>query len=242
MRLLSSATCLLMLALPAALEAQATVDRTTPEPMVVVTATRTARLAAERATIMLLVEATSETADEAVQRARAKASTVQAAVRNGQAGIANVVMLPISVVPSENRNGYPVNTAAGSFVARHGMRFRLDRLDQLLSVEAVALAAGASRAVSMGFEASASDSTRAALAREALGANRAEAEQLAAALGGRLGPVVEATTARATGGLESAYSAFAFNPFMSQFEGGGGQLPEVIVTVTVTTRYRLLPK
>jgi uncharacterized protein YggE len=225
--------------LPAAAIAQnARLESTDPEPRIVSTATRTARIAPDRVTLYLMIEGTGESPAEASQRATQKLQAVTAAVQQFASGRDAISTVPYGVSPAQNLPGYPGAGSQTSFLARYVIRVQPARVDQTTSLASAAIAAGASAASPPAFEASSADSVRRLRYAEALSQARRDAEMLATALGGRLGSVIEVTS---TGGFNQGGSP-NYVSFMNRYEFAGPmQPPDVQVNATVTVRYRFIP-
>jgi uncharacterized protein YggE len=205
-------------------------------PRVSATATRTARLAPDRATVFAVVEGSAESAPEAAQRAERKLQAVTDAVKQLGARVEVLGTVPYGVMPAPNYGGFPGQTAPNPFVARYIMRIQPARVDQLMNVSSTLMAAGVSVLTPPSFEAAAADSARRAKFSEALAQARADAEALAAGLGMRLGALIEVTgNAGPSQQFGQQFIGFGRGYDMS----GPGQPPEVTVTASVTVRYRL---
>jgi uncharacterized protein YggE len=214
---------------PIALRAQIPRDS-----IVTATASRTTRVAADRATFYVVVEGTAETAPDAVARVLTKLKAVSDAL----AGFGNRVEadrpIAYTVGATPAPNGYPGNLSPPSNIARSLIRVRVSRVDQLANVIGAALAAGAANGSSVSFESSVADSVRRAQISEALAVARSDAEAMAAALNGRLGAFVDVSTSGQQGfpqtNVLNLDNRFGQQPFA----------PEVTVTANVTVRYRLV--
>jgi uncharacterized protein YggE len=226
--------------LPAVAQGQgARLDANDPEPRIVVTATRTTKLAPDRVTLYVTVEGTGETPAEAAQRGAQKLQAVTTALQpfNGKDA---VVAVPYGVSPAPNLNGFPGSSSQNSFLARYVLRVQPARVDQITPLAVAAIAAGASSASPPTFEASGADSARRQHYGEALTQARRDAETLATALGGRLGAVIEVSS---NIGPPNFPSSAGFVNFVSGYEFRGPvQPPDVVVTSTVTVRYRFIPQ
>lgn len=220
---------LLLALFPLALPAQAARDS-----VVSVSTTRTARIAPNRASLFVSVEASAETANEALSRVEAKLKGVTDALAALGAGVESERPLTFSVGPTPSMNGFPNPSLPASSTARSVIRVTVTRMDRLAAVMGAAIDAGATNTSTLTFESTVSDSVRRDRAAEALAGARLEAEAIARALGGRLGSLVEATT--------SGGPSFQ-QPVMLNFDarfGQPNQAPEIVVTVNATVRYRLV--
>lgn len=217
---------------PAAHAQAARIETVGGEPRIVVTASRSVRLTPERLTLLAVVEGTAEAPNESVQRADRKLQAVLEAARpfGGRATTA----LPYGVSTAPNVNNFPGAGAQAPYVARYTVRIPNVAVDQLLRVSAALIAAGASTAQAQGFEAAATDSVRRAQYADAIAQARRDAEALAAGVGGRLGAPVEVFSSSGPASpLAPTFVSF------NRFEGPTNS-PDVVVSSTVTVRYRLL--
>lgn len=220
---------LLPLLFPTLLGAQATRDS-----VVTASATRTARVPADRASLLVSVEGTAETAREAVARVEAKASSVGDALRRVQGSNDVGRPMPFSVAPTPTMRSFPSAPTGPSFTAKIALRLVITDLSQMPTLLAAALDAGASTTSTAAFEASGADSVRRKLATDALTAARADVQAIAASLGGQLGALVDAGTSTLFG--NTVPSMFiAVESFSQQMAA-----PEVTFTVTANVRYRLV--
>jgi uncharacterized protein YggE len=209
-----------------------------PEPRIVSTATRTTRIAPDRVTLYLMIEGSGESPAEASQRASQKLDAVTGAVQKFASGRDAMSTVPYGVSPAQNIPGYPGSSSQTSYLARYVVRIQPSRVDQTTSLAAAAIAAGASASSPPLFEASSADSVRRLRYAEALTQARRDAESIAAALGGHLGAVIEVSS---TGGFNPGANS-SYVSFMNRYEFAGPvQPPEVVVTATVTVRYRFVP-
>lgn len=220
---------LLPLLFPALLAAQ-----TTRDSVVTASATRTARLPADRASLLVSVEGTAETAREAVARAEAKAVTVSEALRRVSAGSDVGRPMAFSVAPTPSMRSFPSPIPGPSFTAKIAIRLVIANLGQLPTLLATALDAGAATTSTAMFETSVADSVRRKLAADALTAARLDVQALATGLGGQLGALVDAGTSVPFGNTVSSMF-FPVESFSQQTAA-----PEVTITVTANVRYRLV--
>jgi uncharacterized protein YggE len=217
----------------------ARMEASDPEPRIVVTATRTTRIAPDRFALYVTVEGSGETPAEAAQRGAQKLQAVTAALQPFS-GREAIVSVPYGVSPAPNINGFPGSSAQTSYLARYVLRVQPGRVDQITPLAVAAIAAGASSASPPTFEATGADSARRQRYGEALTQARRDAEALAAALGGRLGAVIEVSSNNITPGFSSSNGYISF---MSGYEFRGPvPPPDVVVSATVTVRYRFIPQ
>jgi uncharacterized protein YggE len=227
--------------LPALAQGQgARMDATDPEPRIVVTATRVTRMAPDRFALYVTVEGAGETPAEAAQRGAQKLQAVTTALQPFSAGRDAIISVPYGVSPAPNVNGFPGSSSQTSFIARYVLRVQPSRVDQITPLAVAAIAAGASSASPPTFEATGADSARRQRYGEALTQARRDAEALAAALGGRLGPVIEVSS---NSGPPASRGSPDYLSFVGGYEFRGPvQPPDVVVSATVTVRYRFIPQ
>lgn len=220
---------LLPMLFPALLAAQATRDS-----VVTASATRTARLPADRASLLVSVEGTAETAREAVARAETKAAAVSEAMRRISSGSEIGRPMAFSVAPTPTMRSFPSAPTGPSFTAKIAIRLVISNLSQMPALLATALDAGASTTSTTAFETSAADSVRRKLAADALTAARNYVQAIAAGLGGHLGALVDAGTSTPFSNTVPSMF-FPVESFSQQTTA-----PEVTFTVTANVRYRLV--
>ncbi|HEX9084400.1 MAG TPA: SIMPL domain-containing protein, partial [Gemmatimonadaceae bacterium] len=196
----------------------ARMDASDPEPRIVVTATRTTRMAPDRAALYITVEGSGETPTEAARRASQKLQAVTTALQPFGGGSDAIVSVPYGVAPAPNGNGFPGSSSQTSFIARYVLRVQPSRIDQITPLAVAAIAAGASSATPPTFEASGADSAKRQRYGEALAQARRDAEALATALGGRLGAVIEVSSNNSPQGFQNSP---AFVNFISGYEFRG---------------------
>jgi uncharacterized protein YggE len=222
-------TRLALLLAPLALPAQAPTDTT-----IAVSITRTSRVLADRAAVLIGVEGASENARDAMARAETAAAAVTEALRKLALPVS--IERPVIVMTGDNPalRGFQSSPLPTSRVVRFVIRVLPARLEHLTRILPVAVDAGAKGMVSFAFESSAADSVRRTLVADAAAAARQEAVAAATALGGRVGALLSATT---SGGPSfQGPSMVSFDNTFSM----SNQSPEVMVSVTLTARYRLL--
>jgi uncharacterized protein len=216
--------------LPLRLPAQAVRDS-----IISVSASRTSRVAPDRASLYVIVEGTAETPTDAVARVDTKLKMVSEALKALGSRVSLDAPVAYGVGPNLAQNGYPGMSTPVTNIARSVVRVQLSRPEQIANVVAAALGAGAANTSSLAFESSVTDSVRRARIGEALNVARMDAEAIASSLGARLGSLVSVST---TGGQ------FGFQPPATlNFDNRYGQqtsAPEIVITTTVTVQYRLV--
>jgi uncharacterized protein len=216
--------------LPAVAQAQAIRDST-----ISVSATKITRLAPDRASMYVLVEGAAETPADAVARVETKLKAVSEAIKGLGSRAEADRAITYSVGPAAQPNMYPAQAGPPSNVSRAVLRVSVSRADQIAHIAATALTAGASGISTVTFESSVADSVRRARMAEALAVARADAQVLATALEGKLGGLVDVSSAAGNVGFPG--------PTMLNFETRfmqPTQVPEVVITTSVTVRFRLI--
>lgn len=215
--------------LPMQLQAQLSRDS-----VIAVSATRTERIAPDRASFYVVVEGTAETAADAVARVETKLKGVSEALKGFGSRVEADRPISYAVGPTPAPNGYPGAATPASNVSRSVIRVQLSRPDQIANVIAAVLGAGAVGGSSISFESSVADSVRRVRVADALAAARLDAESIAQSLGGRLGALIDVSTSGAFGFQQPPMLNFD-NRFPQQ-----SPTPEVTINATVTVRYKLL--
>lgn len=158
-------------------------------------ATGEAQFVPDRAAVYIGVETRSATAAAAArdnaQRQRAVIDAVVAAgVPRDQISTENY-----SVAPNTRYDQATQRSSVVGYVVSNVVRVEVRRIEQVAAVLDAALAKGANQINSLDFFASSTDSARHDAIRLAVARARADAETLAHAAGGSLGPLVELSTA-----------------------------------------------
>jgi len=231
-----------VLFVPSLVRAQAAqLEQGAGEPRIVVSVSRSARVSADRAAVYAAIEATAETSPEAVQRATRKLQSVTDSLRAVGVPAQDIAAVPYGLAPAVGIAALQMATPPQApYTARFVVRLPATRLERIIVVAAAAVAGGASSAVPGAFETAAADSVRRALYADALGQARRDAEALAAALGGRLGALIEATS---TVGPNQGSQGSGFS-FPSTFSGYSwqSQPPDVTITASASVRFRFVPR
>ena len=196
------------------------------------------RVVPDRATVMLFVESKHSAAATAAS-INARAVT---AVRDTLArlGLENAVTTSSYNVGPDYEIPRPSDTGPrrAGYAARTVLRVKLTQLDLVGRVIDASLARGATGVEGVIFEASTAEEARREAMADAAAAARRDAEALARALGGTLGPLMSATTAPNN-------DPRRMNVQMRGVAGGamnGTQVTpiEILVTAGVVTRWRFV--
>jgi uncharacterized protein YggE len=223
---------LLVAILPMSLSAQITAR----DSVVTISASRTSKIAPDRASFYVTVEGTAETPNDAVARVETKLRAVTDALKGLGSRVTLDAPIAYGVGPSPAPNGYPGNATPPTNLARSVIRVQVNRPDQIANVIATAIAAGASGSSSLSFESSLADSVRRARIAEALSVARTDAEATASSLGLRLGALVS---------VSSTASPIAFGGstqiiFDNRYSSQSSPAPEITIVTNVTVQYRLV--
>jgi uncharacterized protein YggE len=205
-------------------------------PQIVTSASGESRLAPDRASIVIGVQTRAPTAAAAARDNNQRQQAVIAAIAG--AGI------PREQISSENYNVYAENRpekpgqnpAVAAYVVSNAVRVEVRRTDQVGPVIDAALAKGANQINSLDFFSSNSDAGRRQALAEAIGKARGDADAMARAAGGSLGPLLELSTADA--GPRPMYRArmTAGAAMATPIEPG-----ELTIQVSVTARWQFVP-
>jgi hypothetical protein len=151
-------------------------------------------VAPDRATVMISVETYgARAASVAAENAQIQARVLDTLRTLGFAGDM-VSTLQYNVAPNYART--ETGQRQEGYIARNAVRVRLSDLGRIGSVIDASLARGATGVGGVRFEASNTDAARREALAGAARQARGEAEALAAAMGGRLGPLLSVSTSR----------------------------------------------
>jgi uncharacterized protein len=197
------------------------------------------RVAPDRATITLAVETKgAAAATVASQNARIQRQVLDT-LRALGFGENQISTLNYNVGP--NYEPTPTGRRQVGYIARNAITVRLTDLERIGAVIDAALARGATQVQDVAFESSRADSARRVALAAASAEARADAEAVARAMGGSLGPLIDATTS-------GQYPYVVQMRAYSRLAGGRGELaatqitPSAIeVTAVIGARWRFLP-
>ena len=235
--ILRTAACA-ALALPAMALAEAPPFGAPAPPQIVTSASGEARLAPDRANLSIGVQTRSATAAAAARENNARQQAVIAAI--AAAGI------PREQISTENYNVYAEtradrpgqNPAVVTYVVTNVVRVEVRRTEQVGPVIDAALAKGANQINALEFFSSTTDVGRRQALAQAIEKARGDAEAMARAAGGKLGPLLEISTADS--GPRPLYRTRAVMDkaaaVAAPIEPG-----ELTLNVTVTARWQFVP-
>jgi uncharacterized protein len=196
-----------------------------------------ARVAPDRATLALVVQTKGPTAAAvASQNTRIQSRVLDTLRALGYTGD-RVSTLSYHVGP--NYEPTPREARQVGYVARNAITVRVERLNEIGALIDAALARGATQVDGVRFESSRADSARHAALADASAKARADAEAVARAMGGSLGPLVDASTS----------DSWPRPTRMTRVTGvgvGGGEMTSITpgtldVYATVLARWRFRP-
>jgi uncharacterized protein YggE len=203
-------------------------------PEIAVTATGSVDLSPDYAVIQVGVVTRDPQAGRAGEQNARIATAVRGALRQ-------LLRVPDDSLPSV---GYSVVTdydrdrRPTGYAARSVIEARVHDLGQVGSAVDAALAAGATQIAGIQFESSKRAAARLDALARAVETARREAEAMARAAGGRLGPLIEASSSQPAIPIRAARSAMA----MAGVEATPIAPPELTVEATVTARWVFLPQ
>ena len=207
-------------------------------PQIVTSGSGEARLPPDRANLQIGVETRAATAAAAARENNARQQAVIAAIV--AAGIAREQISTgnYSVYP-ETRSDRPGQTpVVVAYVVSNVVRIEVRRTEQVGPVIDAALTKGANQINGLEFSSSNTDAGRRQALAEAIGKAHGDAEAMARAAGGRLGPLLEVSTVDT--GPRPVYRTLA-----AMDKLGAAPTPiepgELTLRVAVTTRWQFVP-
>src|SRR5688500_5741750 len=167
-----------------------------PPPQIVTNGEGEAQVTPDRARVHIAVETRGRTAAEAAAENARVQTAVIARIRALGIPAERIITVGYNVQPEYNRSRDPDATQPRviGYVARNTVRADVWRMDQVGPVIDGALAAGANALGGLDMYSSREDAVRRQALSNAVGAARADAEAMATAAGGRLGPLLELTS------------------------------------------------
>jgi len=181
-----------------------------PVPQIVTNAQGEVRVSPDRATISIGVQTRAATAaDAAAQNARKQTGIIAAIKARGvpseQIGTSNFNVIPETRYDREGQAA-PRTT---SYLVMNTVVVELRRIDQVGGVIDAALSAGANQINSLTFGITAADSAKRIALASAVAKARSDAEVMARAAGGSLGPLIELIAADVYVPMQRAVMAMA---------------------------------
>lgn len=212
--------------------AQEPSNERTDRPQIAVTATGTADLSPDYAIVRISVVTREPQASRAGEQNARVTTAVRAALRQ-------VLRVPEDSLPSV---WYSVDTdfdrerRPAGYVARSTVEARVHDLTQVGRVVDAALGAGATNVSGIQFESTRRDAARLEALSRAVETARREAEAMARAAGGRLGPLIEASSSAPAFPLRAARTVMAMaaeTPITP---------PDLTVEATISARWVFIPQ
>lgn len=215
-------------------------NATTGQPQLETVGTGERRVSPDRATIHLIVT-TKAMAAAAAASANAR---VMEAVRDTLRKIgfdSAVATASYNVGPDYESPVSRDDPRPRGYMARSVVRVRVGKLDQVGRIIDAALGRGASGVEAVQFESSIADEARRQALAEASIAARRDAEALAAALGGSVGPLISASTA---GSLDTRRMNVMMEVAASGRVAGGTAIrpDEILIVAGVITKWEFVPR
>ena len=212
-----------------------------PVPQIVTSGQGEVRVTPDRATITVGVQSRATTAAEAAaQNSRKQRAVIDAIKARGvpaeQIGTSNFNVIPETRYDREGQAA-PKTT---SYLVVNTITVELRRIDQVGPVIDAALGAGANQINSLAFGVTAADSARRAALSVAVAKTKADADVMARAAGGSLGPLIE-LTAGDVYTPPSPRQVMAMAKDMAQESGVPIEAGQEIVRVTVSARWQFIP-
>jgi uncharacterized protein YggE len=208
-----------------------------PPPQVVASASGEARLAPDRATILIGVETRAPTAAAAARENNGRQQAVIAAIVSAGIPREQISTESYNVIPDTRSDRPGQNPVVVGYVVTNVVRVDVRRTAQVGPVIDAALGKGANRIQSLEFYSSNTDVGRRQALAEAIGKARGDAEAMARAAGGKLGSLLEASTVES--GPRPLYRLAGVSEksaFATPIEPG-----ELTLRVEVTTRWHFVP-
>ncbi|MDQ2890982.1 MAG: SIMPL domain-containing protein [Gemmatimonadota bacterium] len=222
-----------------------------PAPIVATSGRGELHIAPDRAIVQIAIESRAPSASAAAGANASATASVLAALRAAGLRDADLsttgftvgtdYMRQVTAATPSSVHGGPTRQAPIIFLARNGVRTSVRTVANLGRIIDAALAAGATSIGRVQFTSDGTEKARSDALALAVQHARADAEVIARAAGGSLGPVVELTTLRNDQGatyydIGIAESAFSGNAIATQLASG-----DVPIVVTVVGRWRFAP-
>ena len=241
MRFLTSLVSLAALATLAAPLAAQQPPTPPPPPQILTNAEGEAQVTPDRARAHIAVETRGKTAAEAAAENARIQTAVIARLRSLGIPAERITTVGYNVQPEYNRSRDPDVTEPRviGYVARNTVRADIWRMDQVGPVIDAALAAGANSIGALDMYSSREDAVRREALANAVNAARADAEAMASAAGGRLGPLLELTS----GGFFRPPSPMMRGGVAMEMQAADTPIAagEQTIRASVTARWQFIP-
>jgi uncharacterized protein len=240
MTLARTVSSLLAVALLASASASASASAQQPvssEPDIETVGTGTRRIAPDRAAVHVTIQTRARSAAAA---AAANATAVQAVIdtlrRAGLDSAASTATYRVG--PEYDRRPVSGEPQVIGYMAHSTIRVRPPRIDLVGRVIDASFAKGATGVEGVSFESSRAEEARREALADAAGAARRDAEALARALGGSLGPLLSTSTVG-----RNDYDGVNVSMGEVATEAGTQIMPgQLVVSAVVRTRWRFIPR
>jgi len=221
------------LLLPAVLPAQVL---STPvsgrDSVITLSASRSSRVAPDRASLFVTIEGVAETTADALTRAESKRDAVIKALQALGSAVELTPPVPYSVGPTPTQRGFP-SAPSNSMTAKIAFRVNVKQIDRLARVLATATDAGAASTGPVMYESTLADSLRRLETDAAIAGLRRDAEAIAKSLGGRIASLMDISATNP----DRIFPQMSMLP--SESFGQQTMAPEVPITVNLTMRFKL---
>lgn len=213
-------------------------EATATAPEIAASASGEVKAGPDRATILFSVETRAATAAEASTDNASRQRAVLAALRAAGLAEADVGTISYTITPNMEYDQTRGSSRVVGYIARNTVRAEVREIARVGRVIDAAITAGANEVSSLQFATSRAEALRLDALRSAMTQACREASALAAAAGGTLGPLVQASTSEANYPpppmpMLRAEARQADTPITPQ---------EVSITVSVATRWRFVPR
>jgi uncharacterized protein YggE len=228
---------LALLSLPVAISAQ---TAATPTPTSISVGSRAeVRIPADHATLVIAVETRAPTAAGAASENAKINNAVLAALK--AAGVEQSQIGSAGYIVRQNwRYDNPTRQQKlDGYIAENSIRIEITKLDRIGTYIDTALAAGATRASDLSFSATASEQARHTALANAMATARGDAGVMAKAAGGSLGRLLDANSMTMTPMPQMRMAAMSASASSEAAESTTILPREILVTVTVNTRWQV---
>jgi uncharacterized protein len=212
-----------------------------PVPQIVTSGQGEVRIAPDRATVTIGVQTRATTAAEAAAQNSRKQRAVIDAIRAKGVPAEQISTSGFNVIPETryDREGQAAPRTT-SYLVMNMVTVELRRIDLVGPVIDAALASGANQINSLSFGVSNTDSTRRAALAIAVAKSKADAEVMARAAGGSLGPLIEMSSGEFYMPPPRPMMAMRGNVAMAEVASVPVEAGEEVIRANVTARWQFL--